>query len=407
LKHTSIIPLIGGLEIATIQELDTLPEFVLSYPSFKYNDGIFLKNYPSLKDKYFVISEDGEFINLEDKIKFEKLNKNIDIVNSLCPCSGLSLLNSNSKSGDKARGSDAIQNRFMYFTTNFVLNNIKPKVFVFENAPNLFTNAGKGVFNNLVELSNKYGYSFSLFKTTTSLHGIPQNRQRTFGFFWKSNTAPILNWIRKPHKTLCEYFKEIPDNCTLHDKEKIIKDYEENDLLNFIKSKGITLEEISKKFKTIHWYILNDIKLLDECIEYMKNVGNKSQINTLTHAKKKIEMNKRYWDSSPVICKDTMNAVISKNMFRTILVDEHRFLTIREYMHLMGLPFDFEINEKEVCAITQNVPVNTAKDMINQCVKFINGELQLSSVKVLKQNNMNRTIEIFKQEYKSNFMELI
>ena len=41
-------------------------------------------------------------------------------------------------------------------------------------------------------------------------HGVPQNRLRTFYFFWKSETAPVLSYYDRPRKNLREYLEEIP-----------------------------------------------------------------------------------------------------------------------------------------------------------------------------------------------------
>jgi hypothetical protein len=42
----------------------------------------------------------------------------------------------------------------------------------------------------------------SLIKTDTFLHGIPQHRKRTFGIFWESENAPLLNYYIKENKGL-------------------------------------------------------------------------------------------------------------------------------------------------------------------------------------------------------------
>ena len=54
----------------------------------------------------------------------------------------------------------------------------KSKVLFGENAPGLYTNTGKGVVDKLKEIGEKYGYAFSLLKTNTFFHGIPQKRER-------------------------------------------------------------------------------------------------------------------------------------------------------------------------------------------------------------------------------------
>ena len=67
------------------------------------------------------------------------------------------------------------------------------------------------------KLGAAYDYSFSIIKTNTENHGIPQRRIRTFYFFWRSPTVPLLRWKAKECKNLSEYLKEIPKNATQQD----------------------------------------------------------------------------------------------------------------------------------------------------------------------------------------------
>ena len=98
----------------------------------------------------------------------------------------------------------------MFESSDFVLSNIRPKVLWGENAPGLFTSVGEQVLVGLRELGRRHGYSFSVVKTNTELHGIPQKRVRTFYFFWSSNTVPFLNWMKRERKDLWSYLSEIP-----------------------------------------------------------------------------------------------------------------------------------------------------------------------------------------------------
>ena len=50
------------------------------------------------------------------------------------------------------------------------------------------------------------------------------------------------------------------------------------------------------------------------------------------------------WDDSPRFFDDAFGSVMSKTMFTGIHPDEDRYLNVREMMHLMGLPHDFEID---------------------------------------------------------------
>ena len=87
----------------------------------------------------------------------------VDYVNSVCPCAGLSQLNS-ARGTAASRGSGATQNKWMYDSSEYILENVKPKVLWGENAPGLFTKMGEGVVERLKEIGRKYGYSFSLNK---------------------------------------------------------------------------------------------------------------------------------------------------------------------------------------------------------------------------------------------------
>ena len=72
----------------------------------------------------------------------------IDYINSVCPCAGLSMLNT-SKGAGVGRGSDAEANKWMFKSAKYVLSRIKPKVMWGENAQMLFTKKGEGVVNGL------------------------------------------------------------------------------------------------------------------------------------------------------------------------------------------------------------------------------------------------------------------
>ena len=79
-----------------------------------------------------------------------------------------------------------------------------------ENAPGLYSGVGEGVQKKLRQLAQIYGYSFSVIKTDTELHGIPQKRRRTFYFFWCTPTAPYLSWTRREKPDLWSYLADIP-----------------------------------------------------------------------------------------------------------------------------------------------------------------------------------------------------
>ena len=89
--------------------------------------------------------------------------QNLDYIASVCPCAGLSKLNTSR--GTKACSADAEQNQWMYKSSDFILDKIKPKVLWGENAPGLFSGVGEGVLEKLRQIGQRYNYSFSVIKT--------------------------------------------------------------------------------------------------------------------------------------------------------------------------------------------------------------------------------------------------
>ena len=91
--------------------------------------------------------------------------------------------------------------------------------------------------------------------------------------------------------------------------------------------------------------------------------GTRTHVEYLQHIVKKRRGGFGYWDDSPRFMDgDSFAAVMKKTMMWAVHPEEDRFLNAREFMHLMGLPYDFEIDDvKNLNHIAQNVPTNTAR----------------------------------------------
>ena len=87
----------------------------------------------------------------------------------------------------------------MLTTSNFVLGTLKPQVFWGENAPGLASKMGEPVVEGLREIGRQHGYTFSLYKTKSLLHGLGQVRDRSFYFFWKGSKVPQLSYVKRSH----------------------------------------------------------------------------------------------------------------------------------------------------------------------------------------------------------------
>ena len=303
MKWGTIIPLIGGSAIGCYKATGTMPFFHLTYSEFAGNESHFKRYWPHIP-----------FINLDKKDHLKYDLTGLDFINSVCPCAGLSMLNS-SQSSHKGRGADASQNKWMIESAEFVLGKIKPKVYWGENAPGLFTKTGEQMLKKMREIGQTHGYTFSVVKTNTELHGIPQRRIRSFYFYWNTPTVPILNYKERPKPNLVTYLKEIPPTATLQDmfmtegKASIrFRPYQ-----FVLEREGLTHMEFSAKYGkgTISQY-LHGRQLIDECIDWLKvhyptesfyckniNKPGRTFIMYLEHMKMKLSKGLGYWDDSP------------------------------------------------------------------------------------------------------------
>jgi len=410
IKWATIFPLIGGFPIAAEQAFNKHPEFVLSYTLAKNNDQYYLRYLNETKKAnipYYVIDDENFDVN--------KLY-NVDVVVGTPICSGLSMLNTSiNKKSAKSRGGDAIQNETIYNSTEFSLKHLKPKVFVGENAPNLFSDAGLKVREKLYEIAKKYNYSVSFYKTDTVFHGIPQKRQRTFYFLWKNKYAPILNFINKPRKNYKEYMLSYPGELNQDDLTKTKKFVETHPAYIFVTQ--VLKQSPEDLFKNKYFSLLAYLKdNLDKYIEWLKEQGAtvestkkpvyertnyESCLRVALHYKNKFEQGKGVWDATLIFPSDTINSLINKTHRHFVHPEGNRTLTTREKGWLMGMPIDFPIDDIEGKTIGQNVPVTTAKDIIEEIKNYLEGNLKMSDSNYFMQNNMAQKI-VNDQIIKSN-----
>ena len=160
----SIVPLIGGETIAQQNVFGVRPEYIMTYSAFAANE-THLRNYYNNEVPYLVLDEGT------------KTTPHVDVVNTVCPCAGLSSLSPSASSTNK-------MNEWMFTSAEHVLSVVKPKVFWGENAPRLASKMGEPVVRRLRKIAEDNGYSMSIFKTKSILHGLSQVRDRTFYFFW-------------------------------------------------------------------------------------------------------------------------------------------------------------------------------------------------------------------------------
>lgn len=393
----SMQPLVGGLPLGAEQATGNKPSAILSYDAFRGNDSHYISRNPEVP-MIEMSYETNDFLDEKSCELLDSLGE-VDFVTAVPICSGLSMINRGGTSDpSSARGADAVQNENMYKCSIFALSRIKPKAFIAENAPGLYTSMGAAVVEKLRLIGSTYGYSMSVVKTNTKLHGIPQSRQRSFYFFWKSDTAPLLNWYTRERPTLEEYLKSVPkeskynveglrgqtvlgqDTMYRWMKSKYGADYRQK----LVESNQISILDYAKELDTF-----------ESLRKFAENENDSSLVKSIDRMREKLSRGLGYWVYGPKYYHETVNAVISKNYMEMIHPSEERYLTLRECMHLMGMPHDFDLGEKfNPNVICQNVPVTTAADWVHEVVKFCAGDHRDSGVSFVKQDNTARRIDV-------------
>ena len=379
-KYAAIVPLIGGMVFGAQKATGKKPEYILSYPPFAGNDSMlteFLKDVP-----YHVL--DPETNSLSENLSLP----DVDFVSALCPCAGLSQLNNGKK-----RGADAPQNDWMYKTAEHVLEKIQPKVFWGENAPGLYGPIGMPVVEKLRSIGERNGYSMSLIKTTTMLHGVPQNRVRSFYFFWKSPTVPQLSWYAVERPTIQEFLSPISPFLDPEEVRMKTEELQNDPLYIWLKQEFGDWRAFMREKKGSMMDVMINSGKPNEYIEWVK-ANHPAHAKKAEHALFKRTNGMGFWDGSPFLPTDFTGAFTGARM-NAIHPTEDRVFTRKELMFFMGLPNEMSTPSFDhMGRVFQNVPSATAADWTREVIKFVHDELPMTEHAFLKQDNISQRIEV-------------
>lgn len=380
---SAIIPLIGGFPLGAHEAIGHPAEEIIGFDGFWNNDGEFMAYYGNKYDVPYRIMED-----LNSPLK------KVNIAVATPPCAGLCMLTSAAASSNK-RGPDADQNIWIHRACEVAFNHLDTDVLIIENAPALYTNYGKPLLERLKNYAWENGRSITALKTSTILHGIPQNRQRCFVFMWKSEFAPLVEYYDRPCKNATEYLKEVNSSMShWNDVFQFEKNPINEFLINYIPTVlGQDWKErfITEKYKT-GLDVINRNGLWDVAASHP--LCSPRVAKKLMHCKMKLAKGMGYWDGTIIPIGERINGLIGKTMSSYIHPTENRLLNIRECLHFMGHPHDFTISSpKKVFIIPQNVPTAPSRDVVLEAMKFVRGELPFSDGQFVKQNNIKREVQ--------------
>lgn len=392
-----MIPLIGGMPLASEAAYGVPASDIFTYSAFEANES-HLRNYLKGQGKdipYHVLDQ-----------QWNNPGRKYDVIESTCPCAGLSLYST-------AYGSDNPTNRFLKDTTKFVLSELKPTVYWGENAPALAGSIGKGVRDFMMEEGRKNGYVFSIYRTKSLLHGVPQVRERSFFFFWKGDRIPILGYYNTPYIRIEDLILSAKGNTQrepINDGKPTENPYYEyildkihggldhrtfaanigtstikdNDVLSYIESKGVTYDKVGQWMTEQADQLRGSdvfpqrLKLLDREAARCERMYDKITVQ-----------GKNIMRRQTIIPRDRMGAFVGHYPNMLAHPVEDRYVDLREAMTIMGLPQDYELlnPKKSVNHICQNVPFDTAKDMATEVREYLAGNRETVRAQYVLQHN--------------------
>ena len=422
MSYAQIIPLIGGLALGMQKAFDELPKYVVSFDGFQGNDKHYI-NY--LRSKGWTgnyITVDKCTNNLIDgTISYQdnpNLDLSVDIVGCLAPCAGLSSLSPTSKA-------DSPVNDWMYKSSQFILETVKPKIFWGENSIFLASKKGEPVAKKLAKIGKDNGYNFLIYATENRLHGNPQKRARTFYFYFKNdvfpkNAIPLLKKLDITTKSIEELLKDVvlkgndPMNIPINNADPAKNAYYQ--YLKYYYKATSHRDLIEKACPD-----LNDIRVsqsvvsrsidlnkndLSKLSQWMLDNGYEKEANRVSHIAKKFAQGKSAWTHSANIGRATIPAFVGAIVDAFIHPYECRYLTFREALAIMAMPEDFCLFDKNIntCKnhIAQNVCVSTSYEMVQEIISMMHGNRDMLEIGdnqyVIQDHRKGDTITIIKIE---------
>ena len=395
IKWGCIQPLTGGMYIGALKATGCNARWIINYPGhcsikYKNNEVTSVGNQANLlnwmkKNKCEVpiytldrtMFQGGHDMSpkyIDDKTPDFT---DMDLVVAVPVCSGLSAI---TIASDDTKST---KNNNMAWITEYTLNVIKPKVYIFENAPALASDKGADMRKELEDIARTAGYAVAYFKTDTVLHHNCQKRQRTFAVFFKyrnmAECAPVLNFVADTID--CNtYFDMIPADATQQIEFKM-SSFNQALLAYMVARYGENWQTTTNRpyvFVEMCQNRMGSIRDFRAFImnEYKADTETKTKIwMQLDHVDEKLAEGKNFYLPALTIYKNYTPSIQFKSLQCLLHHKHNRLLTVREALWLMGMPHDFELLgdiEMNGPEIGQNVPVATAEYIVSEAVRIIN-----------------------------------
>lgn len=396
MNYASIVPLIGGETFGMQEVFGQKPDYILSYSDFEANDRQLL-NYYNNAVPYYKLDQGGTAPH------------QVDVVNTVCPCAGLSSLSTTSSSNNST-------NDWMIKSAEYILEEVQPTVFWGENAPRLAGKMGIPIVNKLRKIGKDNGYTMTLYKTKSLLHGLSQVRDRCFYFFWKGNHIPEFAFYKNLLRDRIE--DTIRASATnrhdeMYELQPKTSKPSDDPYYKYVLEEmegGITHQEFFKRIeKTItplDYIEQNGIKY-DKVAKWMKENNYEKHATKCQRMYEKLEAGGNIMRKTTTIAKDYIGAFVGNMATDLTHPDADRYINIREALDIMKMPKDFHLQGgiKNINMICQNVPVTTAKDMASNVSAYLDGRLTTYESDFAIQDN--KTAKFWKESEPATLEEFL
>jgi site-specific DNA-cytosine methylase len=261
---------------------------------------------------------------------------------------------------------------------------------------------GKPIVAKLHAIARENGYTMSVYRTKSLLHGISQVRERSFYFFWRGDKVPLFNFFDKDRIAIEDMFSNISANSTQQEvtnKKIPSKDDPYYRYVLEVMHRGITHQEFQSKLRKsadVQHYIEENEHNYLMVKSFFEKEGYVKLAEKMSVIQEKLDAGGNIMRRSSYVPKDYIGAFVGHLPVSMTHPTEDRYLTYRECMSIMGLPQDFELlnpsrNLNHVC---QNVPVQTATDMASEVKAVLEGHRLMFKGTLLYQFNPQKTYEI-------------
>lgn len=403
IKHAAILPLIGGSVLASHQAFGVAPEYIMTYEGFQDNESHLLNYYKT------VHNNDLQYHYID---RGDRPTSKVDVVSTICPCAGLSQLS-------HGFGTANPNNQWMVRTAQYVLGELKPEVFWGENAPGFAGKIGADIRNQVKKIGDDNGYSMTVYRTKSLLHGTAQVRERSFYFFWKGTKTPLLGYYNRPWDKIEDVIRNARSN-TMQEPISAKTPSKDDPYYRFILEEmfgGITHRQFSHEKMEFLKVRSNDTFSFLEQQGYdyktigawLEKEGYDREVKKCEYKYAKLAAGGNVMRRGTIVPKDFIGAFVGHYPSMLTHPDEDRYINYREALSIMGMPTDFELlnPKKSANHICQNVPVKTATDMAHEVNEVLLGNRPYLDSNYTYQVNVHRTHEIWEEKERKTIVDFL